>query len=151
MDCSPPGSSVHEILQARTLEWVAYPFFRRSSWSGIEPGSPALQVDSLPAELLGKPQIVLYSAAISTSPNFQIHWNTFLYSVSRNFFFSSLKINQQEIDFFNVSEFREKHPDFIIALCWNASAYKNLKKNLKFLYIKDNTCGWRWWWWMMVS
>ena len=23
MDCSPPGSSVHEILQARILEWVA--------------------------------------------------------------------------------------------------------------------------------
>ena len=22
MDCSPPGSSVHEIFQARTLEWV---------------------------------------------------------------------------------------------------------------------------------
>ena len=26
MDCSPPGSSVHGILQARVLEWVAYPF-----------------------------------------------------------------------------------------------------------------------------
>ena len=26
MDCSLPGSSVHEILQARTLEWVALPF-----------------------------------------------------------------------------------------------------------------------------
>ena len=25
MDCSPPGSSVHETLQARTLEWVAMP------------------------------------------------------------------------------------------------------------------------------
>ena len=25
MDCSPPGSSVHEILQARVLEWVAMP------------------------------------------------------------------------------------------------------------------------------
>ena len=24
-DCSPPGSSVHGILQARTLEWVAMP------------------------------------------------------------------------------------------------------------------------------
>ena len=24
-DCSPPGSSVHGILQARTLEWVALP------------------------------------------------------------------------------------------------------------------------------
>ena len=26
MDCSPPGSSVHGILQARTLEWVAVSF-----------------------------------------------------------------------------------------------------------------------------
>ena len=26
MDCSPPGSSVHGILQARTLEWVAISF-----------------------------------------------------------------------------------------------------------------------------
>ena len=31
MDCSSPGSSVHEILQARILEWVAFPFFRGSS------------------------------------------------------------------------------------------------------------------------
>jgi len=31
MDCSLPGSSVHGILQARILEWVAIPFFRRSS------------------------------------------------------------------------------------------------------------------------
>ena len=28
LDCSPPGSSVHGILQARMLEWVAIPFFR---------------------------------------------------------------------------------------------------------------------------
>ena len=26
MDCSPPGSSVHGILQARILEWVAIAF-----------------------------------------------------------------------------------------------------------------------------
>ena len=37
----------------RTLEWVAYPF---SSGSGIKWESPTLQVDSLVAELLGKPQ-----------------------------------------------------------------------------------------------
>ena len=30
MDSSPPGSSVHGILQARTLEWVAMPAFRGS-------------------------------------------------------------------------------------------------------------------------
>ena len=31
MDCSLPGSSVHGILQARMLEWVAISFSRRSS------------------------------------------------------------------------------------------------------------------------
>ena len=31
MDCRPPGSSVHEILQARVLEWVAMPSSRGSS------------------------------------------------------------------------------------------------------------------------
>ena len=49
MDCSPPGSSVHEIFQGRILEWVAI------SISGgglpnprVESRSLALQVDSLP-------------------------------------------------------------------------------------------------------
>ena len=32
MDCSPPGFSVHGILQARTLEQVAMPSSRGSSW-----------------------------------------------------------------------------------------------------------------------
>ena len=30
-DCSPPGSSVHGILQARILEWLAVPFSRGAS------------------------------------------------------------------------------------------------------------------------
>ena len=91
----PIDCTVHGILQARILEWVAFPFFRGSSqprdwtqvshtagrfftnwatretqeyWSGypvpspvdlpdpgIKPGSPALQADSLPTELSGKP------------------------------------------------------------------------------------------------
>ena len=34
MGCSPSGSSVHGILQARTLEWVAMPSSRGSSWPG---------------------------------------------------------------------------------------------------------------------
>ena len=32
MDCSPPGSLVHGILQTRILEWVAVPSSRGSSW-----------------------------------------------------------------------------------------------------------------------
>ena len=47
MDCSPPGSSVHGILQVRILEQVAIPFSRGSSPSRIKPKTPALQADSL--------------------------------------------------------------------------------------------------------
>ena len=54
MDCSRPGSSVPGILHTRTLEWVAIPFCQGLPHPGIEAGSPALQVDSLPAEPLGK-------------------------------------------------------------------------------------------------
>ena len=53
MDYSLPASSVHGILQARILEWVAIPFSRGSSWP--KDRFPALQADSLPAEPQGKP------------------------------------------------------------------------------------------------
>ena len=68
LDCSLPGSSVHGILQARILEWVAISssrrssrprdrtqvsFSRGSSRPGIEPWSPTLQADSLPPEPSG--------------------------------------------------------------------------------------------------
>ena len=36
MDYSPPGSSVHEILQAELLEWVAMPSSRGSSQPGVK-------------------------------------------------------------------------------------------------------------------
>ena len=49
IDCSPPGSSVHGILQARILEWVANALLQ-GIFLGIKPMSPvapALQADSL--------------------------------------------------------------------------------------------------------
>ena len=55
MDCSLPGSSVHGILQARILEWVAMSFSRDLSDPGIKPRSHALQADSLLSEPPGKP------------------------------------------------------------------------------------------------
>ena len=97
--CDPIDYTVHEILQARILEWLAVPFSRGSfqprdrtqvfhitgriftSWAtrgtqeywsglpipsqedlpgpGIETGSPALQMDSLPTELPGTSDIHL--------------------------------------------------------------------------------------------
>ena len=60
MDCSPPGSSVHGILQARILDWVAIPSSRgpnpRIPKPRIKPRSPALQADSLLSEPPGKPK-----------------------------------------------------------------------------------------------
>ena len=58
MSSNLPGSSVHGILQARILEWVAMPPPGDFPSPGFEPASlasPALQVDSLPTEPLGKP------------------------------------------------------------------------------------------------
>ena len=58
MDCSPPGSSVHGILQAGILEWVTFPSPGDLPNPGIELESlmsPALQVCSLPLVPPGKP------------------------------------------------------------------------------------------------
>ena len=57
MDCSPPGSSDHGILQARILEWVAFPSPGDLPDPGMEPGSPPLQTDSSPSEPPGQPKI----------------------------------------------------------------------------------------------
>ena len=52
--CDPVDYTVHGILQARILEWVAFPFSRDLPNLGIKLGSPTLQADSLPAEPQGK-------------------------------------------------------------------------------------------------
>ena len=48
--------TIHEILQARILEWVAFPFSRGSSQPKDRNRSPALQVNSLPVESPRKPR-----------------------------------------------------------------------------------------------
>ena len=50
VDCSPPGSSIHRIFQARILEQVAISFSRNLPDPGIEPVSPAFQADALLSE-----------------------------------------------------------------------------------------------------
>ena len=63
-DCSPPGSSVHGILQARVLEWVAsevadlpHPVFKLRS--------PTLQEDSLQCE---PPRRLIEQQFVGTNP-----------------------------------------------------------------------------------
>ena len=71
VDCSPPGSSVHGILQARILEWVAISFSRESSQPGIEPTSPAMQADTLTSEPPGM-SLPLPKYEIKSIKNFTI-------------------------------------------------------------------------------
>ena len=62
-DCSPPGSSVHGIVQARILEWVTISFSRWSSHKEIKPSSPALAGGFFTTVPPGKPELysVIYS------------------------------------------------------------------------------------------
>ena len=57
MDCDPLVSSIHGILQARVLECLPFPSPGDLPSPGIEPMSPTLQADSLPAE----PQVHRFS------------------------------------------------------------------------------------------
>ena len=69
MDCSLQASSVHGILQAKMLEWVAIRFKRDLPDSGIEPKFPTLQADSLPSEPPGKPIYrILFSQSQEGNP-----------------------------------------------------------------------------------
>ena len=73
MDCSPPDSSVHGILQAEYWSGLPFPSPGDLPDPGIEPRSPALQADSLPTELQRELlclfiSILLYVLSIETPP-----------------------------------------------------------------------------------
>ena len=53
--CDPMDYTVHGILQARIMEWIAFPYPGDLPNPGIEPRSPTMQADSLPAGPPGKP------------------------------------------------------------------------------------------------
>ena len=76
MDCSPPDSSVHRILQARILEWVACPPPGDLPDPGIKLESPALPADSLPLSHQQSPfQNILI---LKTSLGFQVKCSQWL-------------------------------------------------------------------------
>ena len=61
MDCSPPGSSVHGISQARILEWLPFPTPEDLPGPGIELASLALAGGFLLLCHLGSPILVIGS------------------------------------------------------------------------------------------
>ena len=69
---SLPGSSVHETLQARILEWIAISSSTGSSQPRVKPAAPALQSDSLPLASPGS-LTTLYEVRISIIPILQMY------------------------------------------------------------------------------
>ena len=68
MDCSPPDSSVHGILQARVLEWVAISFSNAWKWK--------VKVKSFSrVQLLATPWTVAYQAPLSIGFSRQEYWS----------------------------------------------------------------------------
>ena len=59
MNHSPPGSSVHGILQARILEWIAISFSRDLPDPGVKPTSPAMADEIFITEPSEKPKELL--------------------------------------------------------------------------------------------
>ena len=71
MDCSPPGSSVNGILQARTLGWVPCPPPGDLPMRGSNPHLLCLlhwQVGSLPLAPSGKPHLLIFTEGILWFP-----------------------------------------------------------------------------------
>ena len=85
MDCS---QSVHGILQARILEWVAMPSSRGSSQPRIDPRSLALQADSLPSEPSRKPRNTAMVSLTLLQGNFLTQESNGVFCIAGRFFTS---------------------------------------------------------------
>ena len=87
-----PHGTVHGILQARILEWIAVPFSRGSS----QPRSPALQVDLYLLTHQGRPRILEWVAYPLSSRSFQPRNQTGISCTAGRFFTSWATREAQE-------------------------------------------------------
>ena len=88
MDCSPPGSSVHGISQARILSGLPFPSPGDLPDPGIQPRSPALQADSLLTELSGKPTWVYQFSSVTQLCLTQVAHIRLMYIFIYKFYFN---------------------------------------------------------------
>ena len=150
MNCSPPGSSVRRISQARILEWVAISF---SQWGlpdpRIEPRSPELQTDSLSSEPPGKSLLPLlglkpYKSNFSKShilPSQLFHqvqlkmtWNQVIFKAKVLFIFVFVKLSIMYINWVKECLFQKKKRMFV---SWDLGVIFDVtyRKNMIYLAI----------------
>ena len=85
MNCSLPGSSVHEVFHAAVLEWVTISPPRIFSDQGLNPCLLHWWADSLPLEPPGKPDFIAFL--------FLTWWKSKILQLSKNFVFVDITVN----------------------------------------------------------
>ena len=114
VDCRPPGSSVHGILQARIPKWVAIPFSRGSSRPRDQTWVSRI-ADRLSSELPGKPVIVL-PVNCAVIPGCKHSYTISSYCITK-------------IIWWNESRMPEQFPHLLVLGCRiNAGATESLKQ-----------------------
>ena len=119
MDCSPPGSSVHGIFQARILEWIAISFRWSSSrgFSLTQRSNTHLlcllhcHMDSLPLRHL-------------ESPVTQINWDNFKFYFTEEL--DTIKCKVHAFKFINRYSFISIHPTALIFVTINDVSFSVL-------------------------
>ena len=110
IDCSPPGSHIPGILQARTLEWVAISFSNAWKWK--------VKVKSLSCvQLFATPWSAAYQAPLSMGFSRQEYWSGVP-------LYSAYKLNKQGD---NIQPWRTPFP------IWNQSVCSMSSSNCCFL------------------
>ena len=132
---SPPDSSVHRILQARILEWVAMPPPPGDLPDlGIKPTSPAslaLQADSLPLSHLANPILCHYLPI--NIPSLILYY--------KNFYTTTLllKVFQLWITVIPVIPWNPHLFNHTIYICWNLDNFESAHP-LLFTICPSHTC-----------
>ena len=118
MDCSPVGSSLHGIFRQEYWSGLPFPSPRNLPDPGIEPGSPALQADSLPSEPSGKPYnihphfsfFVFLPPSLSPSLPLSLLFLLFFLSTCLFLFLSSKKLQPREVGDIGAKLYTEPWP-----------------------------------------
>ena len=128
MDCSPPGSSVHGILQAKILGWVFPPPGDLPN-PGIKPRSPALQMDSVyQLSNQGNPRILEWVAYPFCSGSSQPRNRTQVSCIAGRFF-TDWAMREAPGLYMCVSLIIEVFMEVVYFLVWEMKPWKIRKNN----------------------
>ena len=122
LDYNLPGSSVHGILQARILEWVAISFSRENSWPGDRTWVSEIAGGLFSAEASGKPFLVL-----QMPPNHRV------VTLKRTEFYAAYFTGKNC-----------EHNSFPIDTKSNSKLFRRMN-NLYFFFLKKKKTNYDWW------